>query len=178
MPEYTYRTVPTKKQAKVYRCKVVGKTDATLQVGRRMLKVQVRETSGTGFTIGVDPKLAKRIKTGRRYDLRYDDRRIQVYARAYVESVHGEFRLLADTVREYEPKERWAFRLPFTKGRRIVTHDLGISSGAVYGGFVLVLFCALALPGIGDRLGTAKRIESALKLMGRNMVDVYQAFRY
>ena len=176
MAEYTYRTVPTKKQEKVYRCKVVGNNDATLQTGSRMLKVQVRETSGSGFTIGVDPKLAKKIKTGRRYQLRYDGRRIEVHARAYIESSQGEYRLLVDTIREFEPKERWAFRLPFTKGRRIITHDLGISSGAAYGGFVLVLFCALSLPGIGDKLGTAPRIESALKLVGRNLVEVVHTF--
>jgi len=175
MAEYTYRTVPTKKHEKVYRCKVVENTKATLQVGRSLLKVEVRETFGSGFTLGVAPKLAKRIKSGRRYQLRYDDRRIEVHARGYVESQKGEFRLLVDIIHEYEPKERWAFRLPFTKGRRIMTHDLGISSGAAYGGFVLILFCALSLPGIGDKLGTATRIEAALKLMGRNLVETYQA---
>lgn len=177
MAEHTYRTVPTKNTEKIYRCKVMGNTDATLQLGNRLLNVHVRETSGTGFTIGMDPKLAKKIKTGKSYKLRFDDRMIEVYAQTYTESVQGEFRLLVNTIREFEPKERWAFRLPFTKGSRVITHDSGINSGAVYGGFVLVLFCVMSLPGIGDKLGTAPRIESALKMMGKNFVEVVDTFR-
>ena len=177
MPEYSYRTIPSETKAKTYRCKVVGDCPATLYVGHKAVKVFVRETSGSGFTLGIDPKLAKKVKSGRSYDLRYDDRRVQVIAETFSETVQGEARLQVGTIREFEPQERWAFRLPFTKGSRVMKHDSIIGSGAAYGGFVLVLFCVMSLPGIGEQLGTAPRIESALEMMGRNIADVVHAFR-
>ncbi|MEM0925879.1 MAG: hypothetical protein AAGJ83_07565 [Planctomycetota bacterium] len=177
MAEHSYLTVPNNKEEKIYRCKVVGKNDATLLIGSSNHKLQVRETSGSGFTLGLTKKLAKKIKLGRTYDLSYDGRRIQVQAESFGTPSDGEERLAALTVKEYEPKERWAFRLPFTKGGKVITHDTGINSGAVYGGFVLVLFCVMSLPGVGDHLGTAPRIENALKLMGDNIMDVVDKFR-
>ncbi|MEO1617708.1 MAG: hypothetical protein AAFV88_17790 [Planctomycetota bacterium] len=177
MPEHTYRTVPSNAVEKVYRCKVIGNSDASLQVGSSNTIVHVRETSGSGFILGLTKKTAGRIKLGKRYDLRYDDRRMQVMAEKYESPVGDEERLLVSTYREYEPKERWAFRLPFTKGGKVNTHESVISSGAAYGGFVLVLFCVMSLPGIGDRLGTAPRIESALKLMGDNILDIVETVR-
>lgn len=177
MPEHTYKTLPTTGQEKVYRCKVVGDAAAILQVGSKHVNCHVRETSGSGFTVGLEQKLAKKIKLGQKIELRYEDRRILVMAKAFVESVQGEARLMIETIREFEPKERWAFRLPFSRGSRVINHESGISSGAAYGGFVLVIFCVMSLPGIGDKLGTAPRIETALKMMGRNFADVVQTFR-
>lgn len=176
MAEYTYKTLPNQRQEKTYRCKVVGDKTATLYVARRALKVFVRETSGNGFTLGIAPKLATKIKSGQRYELHYDDRRSEVIAETFAETVQGEARLRVGTIREFEPKERWAFRLPFTKGTRVITHDSAIGSGAAYGGFVLVLFCVMSLPGIGDDLGTAPRIESAIAMMGENIQDVFRSF--
>ncbi|MCA9135698.1 MAG: hypothetical protein KDB00_03040 [Planctomycetales bacterium] len=177
MPEYTYKTVPVEGQEKVYRCKVVGDSTAILFVGHKPLKIFVRETSGNGFTLGIDPKLTKRISAGKRYELRYDDRRIEIIAESFVETVQGEARLRVGTIREFEPVKRWAFRLPFTRGSRVISHESGINSGAAYGGFVLVLFCVMSLPGIGDKLGTAPRIESALQMMSKNVGEVVRTFR-
>jgi hypothetical protein len=177
MPDYSYKTFPNEVQAATFRCKVLGDSAATLYVGQRRLKVKVREKSGKGFTIGIDPRMAQKIKPGSRYQLQYDDRRIDIIAETFVESVRGEARLQVGTIREHEPKERWAFRIPLIKGSRVINHDSGLASGAAYGGFVLVLFCVMSLPGIGDQLGTAPRIESALHLMGENISDVVQSFR-
>lgn len=176
MPEYSYKTVPTQVQAKTYRCKVFGDSAATLIVNRKALKVDVREKAGNGFTLGINPKLAKKIKTGSQYTLQYDDRRIDIIAEAFVETVQGETRLRVGTIREFEPKERWAFRLPFMKGNRVFAPDCGIDNGTVYAGFVLILFCVMSLPGIGDQLGTAPRIETALDVVGRNLTSAYYSF--
>lgn len=175
MAEQSYRVVSTPNSTKdnSFRCAVVGKTQATLRVGGRNRKVSVRETSGNGFTVGLDAKTAKRIQCGKRYELCYDDRRLAVMAEAFVETVDGEARLRVGTMHEYEPRERWAFRLPFTSGRRISSHDTAVNHGAAYGGFVLILFCLMAMPGIGEKLGTAPRIHQALGLMQKNIVDVY-----
>ena len=177
MPEYCYKTVPNEAEAETYRCKVLGDSAASLLVGRKILKVQVREKSGNGFTIGINPKMAKKIKSGSRYQLRYDDRRIDIIAETFVETVQGEARLQVGTIREHEPKERWAFRFPFMRGSRVLNQESGLNSSAAYGGFVLVLFCVMSLPGVGEQLGTAPRIESALELMGENVMDVVYSFR-
>ncbi|MDM4016644.1 hypothetical protein [Roseiconus lacunae] len=177
MSEHKYKVVPSTAQEKVYRCKVVGDAAATLHVGARKLNVQVRETCGGGFTLGLDPKQVKKIRLGARYEMHYDDRRLLVAPEVFTQAVQGEPRLRVLTVREYEPKKRWAFRLPFSKGQRIVKHEGTIGSTAAYGGFVLVLFCVMALPGVGDKLGTAPRIEAALNIMARNFGDVFESFR-
>ncbi|OYP34419.1 hypothetical protein [Rhodopirellula sp. MGV] len=176
MAEHLYKVVPNTAQEKIYRCKVVGNAAATLFVGPRSLKVFVRETCGGGFTLGLDPKQVKKIKLGTRYELHYDDRRLLITPQVFVPSVEGEPRLQVVTVHEYEPKKRWAFRLPFTKGQQVKKHET-IGSAAAYGGFVLVLFCVMALPGVGDKLGTAPRIEAALNLMAKNFSDVFKSVR-
>jgi hypothetical protein len=94
-----------------------------------------------------------------------------------VEANPGESLLLVRMIREFEPKERWSFRIPFARGARAIAGDSGIDSGTVYAAFVLMLFCVMALPGIGDKLGTAHRIESALQLVGKNLNDAVQSFR-
>lgn len=175
MPEYSYKTVPTQVRDKTYRCKVFGDSAATLTVGRKLMKVHVREKSGNGFTLGITPKQAKKINAGSQYTLQYDDRRMDVIAESYAETVQGEARLQVGTIREFEPKESWAFRFPFMKGTRILSYDCGIDSAAAYGGFVLVLFCVMSLPGIGEQLGTASRIEWALTLVGNNIAAVVYA---
>ena len=177
MPEQYYRVVPNEAQEKTYRCKVIGKSDATLYVGRRALKAQVRETSGAGFTIGLPTKLAKKIRPGDRYELHFDERRIQVIVETQLETAEGEVRFQLGIIREYEPKERWSLWLPFLKSKRIISYGSAINSSAAYGGFVLVLFCVMALPGVGDHLGTAPRIEKALKIMGKNIGDVVHKIR-
>lgn len=178
MPEYTYNTVklPGEHADSSYRCKVVGDASASLWLGRKKLSLAVREKSGSGFTLGIDPKKAKRLKCGRTYELRYDERRLAVRAEAFVDSMEGEARLRVITMKEFEPKERWAFRLPFTRGAKVALHESALNSTAAYGGFVLVLFCVMALPGLGDTLGTAPRINSAINLMVRNISEVAQAF--
>ncbi|MCC9601579.1 hypothetical protein LOC67_13560 [Stieleria sp. JC731] len=178
MSEHMYKVVPVNAQEKIYRCKVVGNTAATLFVGSgRSIKVHVRETCGGGFTLGVEPKHVKKIKIGSRYELHYDDRRMLIAPQVFVQSVQGEPRLQVVTVKEYEPKKGWAFRLPFTRGHQVVRHHKGTVSPAAYGGFVLVLFCVMALPGLGDKLGTASRIEKAVNIVARNVGEVVKSFR-
>ena len=95
MAEHSYNVVstPNSKKDNSFRCSVVGKNDATLRVGGKQRKVVVRETSGSGFTIGLDPKTAKKIHCGKRYELRYDERRLAVLAETFVQTVDGEARL-------------------------------------------------------------------------------------
>lgn len=178
MAEHTYNTIklPSEHADSSYRCKVVGNASATLWNGRKKLNITVREKSGSGFTLGLDAKTVKRVKCGKIYELRYDERRLLVQAEMFVDSVEGESRLRVATQKEFEPKERWAFRLPFTRGSKIALHESALNSTAAYGGFVLVLFCVMALPGLGDTLGTAPRINSAIQLMVRNISEVASTF--
>jgi len=173
MPDYSYNTVPNPNEGRdnTFRCRVDGDGRAVLKAGGRNVPVNVRETFGAGFTLAMKPKFAKRLRCGDRYELRYENRRIEVVARSFSAPIDGESRLNVGTVREYEPKERWAFRLPFCRGRRISMH-YSDTHAAAYGGFVLVLFCVMALPGIGEALGTAPRIQSAIRMLQRNFVEV------
>ncbi|MGB1817480.1 MAG: hypothetical protein ACPHJ3_19100, partial [Rubripirellula sp.] len=48
-----------------------------------------------------------------------------------------------------------------TRWKPASIHDLGFS-GVIYSGLLLAVFLVLAMPGIGDALGTAPKIESAV----------------
>lgn len=178
MSEYSYNTVkvPSAEADSTYRCKVVGESNAKLSIAGKRFDVHIREKSGSGFTIGLTEKLASRLKCGKLYELRYDDRRLLVKAEEFTGTSEDERRLQVSTAKEYDPVERWAFRLPFTSGSKVSSHDSVINSTAAYGGFVLVLFCVMALPGLGDTLGTAPRINNAINLLSKNIADVARAF--
>ncbi|MDC0288051.1 hypothetical protein OAM37_04680 [bacterium] len=144
-----------------YRCPVhEDHAEAVLCSRRRRLDVLVQETSIDGFTVLVKPQDADRLAIGRPWVLEYSGARVEVHGQWFFNSPDGHvqmgLRRLRDLTKTGASSQSFLFRL-----RPPAIHDLGFS-GVIYSGLLLAVFLVLAMPGIGDALGTAPKIESAV----------------
>ena len=151
-----------------FRCPVQAESgDATLRIGFRKIPVQVRETSIDGFTIQVGPGASRRFKARRRWVLEYDGARLEVIAEWKSTTPEGNLQIglhrLNDLTR---PKPIKTSLLARYGGKRCEDPSF---SAAIFGGFVLVLFSMMAMPGLGDSLGTAPRIQGILEWIVRGL---------
>lgn len=144
-----------------YRCPVhEDHAGAVLCSRRRRLDVLVQETSIDGFTVLVKPQDADRLAIGRPWVLEYGGARVEVHGQWFFNSPDGHvqmgLRRLRDLTKAGASSQSFLFRL-----RPAAIHDLGFS-GVIYSGLLLAVFLVLAMPGIGDALGAASKIESAV----------------
>jgi len=148
-----------------FRCPVQADcSQALIRIGYRSFNVSVQERSIDGFTVLVPPKYARRLKVGRRWTMHYDGAEVEVHPQWFFSAPDGHvqigLRLIRDiTKMKLVQKSIWSRLLPNFDLERTA------SSSVALGGFVLVLFCSLALPGLGDKLGTSKRIENSVRWM-------------
>ena len=146
-----------------FRCPVQAAcSQALVRIGIRSFKVSVQERSIDGYTVLVPSKYARRLKVGRRWTMHYDGAQVEVHPQWFFSAPDGQvqigLRLVRDiTKMKIVQKSLWSRLLPSFDLERTA------SSGVALGGFVLVLFCSLALPGLGDKLGTSKRIENSVR---------------
>lgn len=149
-------------EASFYRCPVQAEQSrAVIRVGRRKAIAMVQETSIDGFTVLVAPEYAGVLKVGRSWLLQYQGAKIEVYPQWFFNSPDGRVQMGLRRLRDLTPPEpiRKSLLLRYA-GRR---YEDPSYSAAVFGGFVLVLFSMMALPGLGDSLGTSYRIQNAVR---------------
>jgi len=145
-----------------FRCPVqADQSKAVIRVGHRKAMAMVQETSIDGFTVLVPPKYGSVLKVGRPWLLEYQGARIEVHPQWFFNSPDGRVQMGLRRMRDLTPPEpiRRSLLLRYA-GRR---YEDPSYSAAVFGGFVLALFTLMALPGLGDSLGTANRIQSAVR---------------
>jgi hypothetical protein len=144
-----------------YRCLVhEDHAEAVLCSRRRRLKVLVQETSIDGFTVLVKPQDADRLSIGRPWVLEYSGARVEVHGQWFFNSPDGHVQMGLRRLRDLTQPEKCTTSL-FSRCKPNSIHDLGFS-GVIYAAILLAVFLVLALPGIGDALGTAPKIESAV----------------
>jgi len=132
---------------------------AKLRCGWRTCMAQLQETSIDGFTVLVDRRKVARLTPGKNWVLEHDGAKIEVHAQWYFDSPSGQVQIALRRLRDLtEPDPIRSSLLGSLFGRRYEDPNF---SAAAFGGFVLFLFCLMALPGLGDQLGTADRIENA-----------------
>lgn len=144
-----------------FRCPVLkDHSKALIRIGRRALAVSVQETSIDGFTVLVSPKLTSRLKVGRPWVLEYDGARTEVHPQWMFNSPDGYVQVGLRRLRDLTkpPPAHWASG----KARTRIHKDSNFAAIA-FSGFVMALFLLMAMPGLGDRLGTSERIQSALR---------------
>ncbi len=143
-----------------YRCKISADCSAgSLIIGRRKVNVIIQETSIDGFTIVVPARAAKRLKVGTPWILDYDGTKTETHAQWFYHSPDGETQIGLRRLRDVTPEPQigaWYSPLLPTRSRASMT-----DSSVAYAGFALVLFIVMAMPGVGDHLGTASHIEDA-----------------
>ena len=144
-----------------FRCPVQSEqSKAFIVVGRKRAKTSLQETSIDGFTVLIPSKEAGKLKVGKPWILEHDGTRIEVMAQWFFNAPDGNVQVGLRRMRDLTPiptiKQSWG---TFFAGK----FEISATSSAGFGGFVLVLFCAMALPGLGEQLGTSDRIQGAVK---------------
>jgi hypothetical protein len=145
-----------------FRCPIQSElADARIRSGRRLFRVTVQETSIDGYTVLVGPKESQKLKVGKPWVLEFQDSFTEVHPQWFFNAADGNIQIGLRRMRDVTPPPR-VRRSLLVRWGGFRYADPSISS-AMYGGFVLLMFSLLALPGLGDQLGTSSRIQAALK---------------
>jgi len=145
-------------EAVFFRCPVQAeKSEATIRVGRRKTRATIQETSIDGFTVLLSPREASKLKVGRPWLLEYDGTRIEIHPQWMFNAPDGQVQMGLRRLRDLTPPEPIRHSLLTRFGGR--RFDDPSHSAIAFGGFVLLLFSLMALPGLGDQLGTSTRIQ-------------------
>ncbi|MEM9825589.1 MAG: hypothetical protein AAF958_03325 [Planctomycetota bacterium] len=145
-----------------FRCQVPNElSNAHVRAGRRKFRAGVQETSIDGYTILVGPKEARKLKVGKPWILEHQGASIEVHPQWFFNSPDGHVQIGLRRLRDLTPPEPIRRSLLVRMGG--VRYANPSVSATAYGGFVLGLFLLLALPGLGDRLGTSDRIQNTLR---------------
>ena len=145
-----------------FRCPVQAEnSSAVIRVGRRKIYATIQETSIDGFTALVSPRDASKLKVGRPWLLEHNVARIEVHPQWFFNAPDGHVQMGLRRLRDLTPPEPIRNSLLVRLGGRKY-HDPS-NSAIAFGGFVLVLFALMALPGLGDQLGTSTRIQETFR---------------
>ncbi|MEM9588754.1 MAG: hypothetical protein AAGA03_15840 [Planctomycetota bacterium] len=135
--------------------------EAFLKIGRKQIPATVQETSIDGFTVVVTKKHAAKLRVGDTWVLNYDETILEVHPQWFFNSPSGDVQMGLRRLKDLtKPKTIGSWWAP--SGKTMDTNTAG-NSTLLFSGVVLVLFTAMALPGLGDSLGTSNRINDALK---------------
>lgn len=130
-------------------------------MGRRKFLVGVQESAIDGFTVLVTPREARKLKVGRPWTLEHQDAMTRVHPQWFFNSPDGYVQIGLRRMEDVTPVPRIR-RSVFSRffGPRYSTPR---ASALTLATIILVLFGFLAMPGIGDRLGTSPRIRAATR---------------
>lgn len=158
--------------AEFFRCPVSSENSAAeIRVGRRRFRVSVQETSIDGYTVLVGPKESRKLQVGQTWLLNYQDTISEVHPQWFFNSPEGQVQIGLRRLRDLTPPDRVRRSLLVRLGG--LKYANPNISAPIYGGFVLALFSVMALPGIGDQIGTAPRIQTAVKSIVDGLRDVF-----
>ncbi len=143
-----------------FRCPIASDcAEARLKIGWRHVKVVVQDASIDGFTILVPAKSAQRLKVGAPWLLEFDGSRIETHAQWFYHGHDGTTQIGLRRMRDVTPVQHigsWYTGLLPSR-----SHGSMTDSTVAYAGLTILLFLVMAMPGLGDQLGTAPRIQSA-----------------
>lgn len=172
MAEYTYNVVENDTPEFSYRQQVSDDMIAVVIIGKRRWPVKVRERYSSGFTLEVPRKVGKKVQEETPFDMLFDGRKMKVMPESLTRGDKKERLLSISVVEEYPEKEKISLGIwPFNR-KTLVTDNSSDFSLILFGGSILFIFCVLAMPGVGDALGTSQRIEETLHYLGRLAADV------
>lgn len=147
---------------------------ATIQVGWRKIDVTVQETSIDGFTILVPPSAAGRLNVSKPWVLVFDGGRYEVHGQWFFHAPDGHVQVGMRRLRDLTTAQVQYRRSGFFNAVGL-RNDSADSSTIAFAGFVLVLICAMALPGLGDTLGTVEPMGAAFKSAFGGIGDVIRS---
>jgi hypothetical protein len=167
-----YTATETHRNESFFRCPILSDSSkATLKMGWRRVHVEVQDTSIDGFTILVPATSAKRLKVGTPWVLEFDGSRIETHAQWFYHGHDGNTQIGLRRMRDLTPVERigsWYTGLLPSRARS-ATNDSTVACA----GFTILLFVLMAMPGLGDQLGTSSRIQSATKWIYHGLMGLW-----
>ncbi len=143
-----------------YRCTVVPEcSEGQLKAGWYSFPVRVIDTSREAFTLEVKPQAFRRLKEGARATLDFNDEMWEVECTAVFQLANGQYSVSMARVKDLTkirgPRASLSSMLPVPNPTADPVLPLAL--------LVAFLFACVALPGMGDRLGTAPKIRSAIQ---------------
>lgn len=143
-----------------FRCTVLPEQSAAnLRLGWRRHPVRVIDTSRDAFTLDVPLTTFSRIKEGGRATLEFQGETWEVMCTATFRLVDDEFHVSMARLRD-----RTSMRGPKTTFWALLPSTNAASSPALPLALLLsFLFACVALPGMGDTLGTAPKIRKVVQ---------------
>jgi hypothetical protein len=143
-----------------FRCTVLPEQSAAqLRLGWSVRPVRVIDTSREAFTLDVDQSTFRRIKEGRQGMLHFQGETWEVVCTAVFQLVDDQFHVSMARIRDCTavrgPKTTFWSLLPMTNAAANPTLPLAM--------LLSLLFACLALPGMGDSLGTAPQIRKVVQ---------------
>lgn len=152
--------LPTHTHQGAFRCTVVPEQSAArLRLRLRSHRVRVIDTSREAFTLEVDQAIFSRLKEGTRGTLEYQDEKWEVVCTAVFRLVENQFHVSMARI-----SERTQIQGPKPTFRALLPKSNAESSPALPLALLLsFLFACVALPGMGDSLGTAPKIRKVVQ---------------
>ena len=149
------------KKEDYFRCQIPEESSqGTIRAGRRKVSAQVQEASIDGFTVLVRSKDAKHLPMGASWALEFDSSLLEVTGQWFFNAPGGFVQIGLRRLRDLTPEP--VYRAPLMSRFFSGKMSGSTTSAAGFGGFVIALFLALSLPGLGEQLGTADRIQGAV----------------
>lgn len=135
-----------------------SQSNAVVRVGGFKIPVELQESSIDGFAVLVEKNHAAKIRLGQRWILNCKNERTEVFPQWIYCAIDGRLQVGMRRLEDLTPipKSRFWPRIG-RPGYREFDHTL------VFAAMTILLFLALALPGLGDLLGTAPWIENTLR---------------
>jgi len=143
-----------------FRCPIpVERSVAVIKIGRRPIKTHVHEASIDGFTVLVDSADANRLMLGKPWVLLHDNAKLEVHAQWFFHADDGNVQIGLRRLRDLTKPPVIGGWLPTLNG---LSRDDGSSGSLLFVAASLTVIASLAMPGLGDALGTSSKIQQAL----------------
>jgi hypothetical protein len=154
--------VAPQQSAEFFRCPITAENSAAaLRIHRRgRINVKLQEASIDGFTVLVRSVDAAKLQIGKPWILLHDGATLEVHAQWFFQAADGQVQVGLRRLRDLTKPPVIGGWFPSVFSR---SHTPDYSGGSLlWAGGLLVMFASLALPGIGDALGTSARIQALL----------------
>ncbi|MFN3192969.1 MAG: hypothetical protein ACE361_20840 [Aureliella sp.] len=147
--------------AAAYRCVVAPeRSHARIRIGKKRYLVSVLFTSRIGFTIQTTPQLAKKMRYDRVYTLEFGCEVWEVFKESQYRD--GESMQVGLT----RGKEKTKLRQPSTSVPIFLSRrDTHRDGSFLFFMSLILIIASVSLPGIGDSIGTAPRIQRGFQIV-------------
>ncbi len=144
-----------------FRCPVADEDSAAIiQIRRNKIPVKMQDKSIDGFSVLVEPRHVRKLQVGPQWVLTSGGEVTEVWAQWMFNAPDGRVQLGLRRLRDLTPLPKGSWVPAFTSYRKHTGNPELLMAA-----MVLIGFLVLSLPGIGDSLGTAGKIQSGLQTL-------------